>query len=203
EDAIAMGEVVLRRGLPGDFDAAVAVWRVASAARRDGRPSSPEQEARVRASLRKPDAFFVVADDAGVVVSMAVGMQGLAHDGAGPPSVGLCFISMVFVAPDRWDEGIGGRTVDAVLAEARSRGYDRAQLWTHADNRRAQRLYVGRGFRRSGREKDDDHGDLIVHYERRLGNERAEEAMRHDPSRSPSSCSVNSSPLPPHDQNEI
>jgi len=95
----------------------------------------------------------------------------LALDGAGPPIVGLWFISLVFVVPDRWGEGIGGRTVDAVLAEARSSGYDRAQLWTHRDNRRAQRLYEGRGFCRSGREQEDDLGERIVQYEWSLDNE--------------------------------
>ena len=49
-----------------------------------------------------------------------------------------------------------------------SRGYERAQLWTHADNARAQRLYERHGFRRTGREKDDDLGEWIVHYERAL-----------------------------------
>lgn len=58
--------------------------------------------------------------------------------------------------------------VEAVLSEARSRGYGRAQLWTHADNTRAQRLYENRGFRRTGREKQDDLGETIVHYERWL-----------------------------------
>jgi hypothetical protein len=33
---------------------------------------------------------------------------------------------------------------------------------------RGQRLYDGRGFRRSGREKDDDVGERIVHYKRAL-----------------------------------
>ena len=41
----------------------------------------------------------------------------------------------------------------------------RAQLWTHAGNERAQRLYERRGFGRSGREKLDDAGETIVHYE--------------------------------------
>jgi hypothetical protein len=38
----------------------------------------------------------------------------------------------------------------------------RAQLWTHADNVRAQRLYERRAFRRSGREKADDLDGTIV-----------------------------------------
>jgi len=116
-------------------------------------------------------AALVVAADAGAVVGMAVGVQGLEDDGAGPPSAGLCFVTMVSVAPDRWGEGIGGRTVDALLAEARSGGYDRAELWTRADNRRARGLYEGRGFRLAGRESADADGERIVLYARRLGDD--------------------------------
>lgn len=71
---------------------------------------------------------------------------------------------MVFVAPDHWGRGLGGSLVDALLAEAQSRGYDRIQLWTQADNARARRLYEGRDFRPSGRRKEE----LIVHYQRTL-----------------------------------
>lgn len=95
-------------------------------------------------------------------------MQGPADDGAGPPIDDLCHVGAVFVAPGLWGGGIGGRLVDAVLSGARSRGYARAQLWTHADDRRANRLYVGRGFGRTGREKEDETGETTVHYERRL-----------------------------------
>lgn len=75
---------------------------------------------------------------------------------------------MVFVVPGRWGHGVGGQIVDALLAVARGRGYDRMQLWTHEDNRRAERLYVGRGFAASGRRKPDDLGEIIVHLERAL-----------------------------------
>ena len=163
-----MSDVTLRRGGTADIEPALAVWRAANSARRGGRSVPAQHEDRVRGYARKPGAFLLVADDAGEVVGMGLGMQGLADDGAGPPIPGLCHVSMIFVAPDRWGEGIGGRIVDAVLAEARSRGYDRVQLWTHVDNLRAQRLYEGRGFRRSGREADDDLGEGIVHYERAL-----------------------------------
>lgn len=161
-------DIILRPGLPADHDAAVAVWIEAHTARRGGLPVSPEDETRVRGSVRKPDAFLVVADERSTIVGMALGMQGLADDGAGPPIPGLCHISLVFVASDRWGQGIGGRIVDAILAEARARGYDRAQLWTHADNLRAQRLYERRGFHRSGRQAGDDLGERIVHYERAI-----------------------------------
>jgi GNAT superfamily N-acetyltransferase len=64
--------------------------------------------------------------------------------------------------------GIGGRLLDRVLDEARRRGYVRVQLWTHAGNQRARRLYEQRGFERTGREKGDDRGELFIHYARRI-----------------------------------
>ena len=162
-----MGDVVIRRGGPEDVEPAVAVWLAANTARRDGLPLRPEQEERAREQVRKSDAFLLVADAAGDVVGMALGMQGLSDDGAGPPVRGLCHVSMVFVAPDHWGMGLGGRLVDALLTEARTRGYERVQLWTQADNSRARRLYEGRGFRPSGRQKDE-FGERIVHYQHAL-----------------------------------
>ena len=158
------GGTIVRRGGPSDVGAALAVWRAATEARLNGRPAPEEDGARVRAHMETAGAFLFVAD-AGGISGMAVGMQGLAADGAGPPVDGLCHVGAVFVVPDRWGEGLGGRLVDAVLAEARARGYVRAQLWTHAANARAHRLYDRRGFRRTGRQKEDDLGETIVHYE--------------------------------------
>lgn len=96
-----MGAVAIRPGLAEDFDAMVAVWRAASAARRGGVAVRPEREEQVRCALRKPDAFLLVADDGGDTVRMALGVQGRADDGAGPPVPGPCFIPLVYVAPER------------------------------------------------------------------------------------------------------
>ena len=162
-----MGDPIIRRGEPADVEPAVAVWLAANSARRKGLTPGAEQAARARGHVSNPEAFVLVAEEAGDVVGMALGTQGLADDGAGPPVEGLCHISMVFVAPDYWGRGIGGRLVDALLPGARSRGYDRAQLWTQSDNMRARRLYEGRGFVPSGREKYE-FGERIVHYQRAL-----------------------------------
>ena len=162
-----MGQAVIRHGEPADFEPAVAVWLAANSARRKGLKPGDKQAARARGHVNNPEAFLLVAEDAGDVVGMALGTQGLADDGAGPPVRGLCHVSMVFVAPDYWGIGLGGRLVDALLPEARSRGYDRVQLWTQFDNVRARRLYEGRGFVPSGREKDE-FGERIVHYQRAL-----------------------------------
>lgn len=117
------------------------------------------QEAR--GNVRNPEAFLLVADYAGEIVGMALGMQGLAaRKGTLPCLYGLRRAGSL-------GRGLGGRLVDALLVEARSRGYDRVQLWTHADNPRARRLYKGKDFKPSGRRKEE-YGELIVHYQRPL-----------------------------------
>jgi ribosomal protein S18 acetylase RimI-like enzyme len=156
--------VLVRPGRAEDVEPAVAVWQVANTARRGGVPVPAEHEQRVRGYLAKPDAFLVVAQDGGDLIGMAVGFQGCEDDGAGPPIPGLCHISLVFVHPDRWRQGTGGMLMRHLLLEGRARGYSHFQLWTHADNRRAQQLYEGLGFLRSGREKDDDLGERTVQY---------------------------------------
>ena len=50
----------------------------------------------------------------------------------------------------------GGVLLDAVLAEAKRRNYSRIHLWTHEDNERSHRLYLSRGFSRTGRVSDDE-----------------------------------------------
>jgi ribosomal protein S18 acetylase RimI-like enzyme len=159
--------VTVRVGGPEELEAGIAVWRAANSARL-GRPVRAQHETRVRSYGDAEGFFFVVAEDGGSVVAGAIGMQGRADDGRGPPEPGLCHVSMVFVAPARWGQGIGGRLLDALLGEARARGYDRLQLWTDADNDRAQALFERTGLRRTGREKLDDLGTPSVHYGRSL-----------------------------------
>ena len=75
--------------------------------------------------------------------------------GAGPAIPGGAFLNLLYVLPERWGEGIGGRLLDEVLAEARRRGCTRIVLWTDEDNERSQWLYASRGFARTGRAGDD------------------------------------------------
>jgi ribosomal protein S18 acetylase RimI-like enzyme len=155
--------VRVRLGGPDEFRAGVAVWRAANRARLGG-PLAASQEVRVRSYEDAEGFFFVVAEDDGEVVGGVIGMQARADDGKGAPERGLCHISMVFVAPDRWRQGIGARLLEALMAEARARGYDRVQLWTDADNHPAQALFERARLRRTGREKVDDTGTPAVHY---------------------------------------
>lgn len=161
-------DVSVRLGNSSDIEAAVSVSRKSDTARRGGDSVSPKFEERSRSHLGNPESFTLVAESGGAVVGVACGNPGLADDGAGPKVDGLCHIAMVFIAPERWGEGIGWMLVEATLEEARSRGYAKAQLWTDNDNDRAKRLYERHGFERSGREKKDDFDEWISHYEREL-----------------------------------
>ena len=151
--------VVVRTSDPGDCEPAFAVWRAAETARRGGPPPSTSEQ-RVRGYARRAGAVLLVADAASEVVGMAL----LTPTTSRPTDISA--LQMVFVAPERWGEGIGGRLVEAALAEARARGFKRVQLWTHAYDERVRRLYEGRGFRRTGRQDTGESGEQIVHYER-------------------------------------
>jgi len=104
------------------------------------------------------------------LIGTIIGVQGLGQDGAGPPVPGLLHISLLSVAPDCWGRHVGRLLVEAVLARGAANGFSEAQLWTHADNLRANRLYKAMGFRRSGRVRVDDWGELLVHYRRSLAD---------------------------------
>jgi GNAT superfamily N-acetyltransferase len=153
--------VEVRRGHAKDFDPAFALWRRAESARRKGPPPSVVVE-RVLGYARRSGAFLQVADSGGEVVGMA-----LVTPASSRPAE-VAFVQMVFVAPERWGEGIGGRLVAAVLGEAKARGFERAQLWVQAEDERTRRLYEGRGFGRTGFRKAGDSGEPIVLYERPL-----------------------------------
>jgi ribosomal protein S18 acetylase RimI-like enzyme len=160
--------VTIRRGTEADHEAAIAVYLAANELRRGAETPQSHVE-RVRVSMQRPGAFLFIADDGGVCTGMTLAMQSRSDHGAGPPIPGVCHLGMVFVAPDRWGEGIGHALLGAVLAEAAARDYHLVQLWTHANNTRAQRLYEHRGFTRTGDEHDNDLGELIVQYEIAVG----------------------------------
>ena len=154
-------------GTPDDVAAAIQVWDAAEEARR-GAPVEPEEIAAMTARLRG-GGWPVVAWDNDRAVGIAVGFQARMDDGASEePVPGLAHLSLVMVRPEHWGQGIGGRLLDAAVAEARKRRFTRIQLWTHEHNSRGQRLYTSRAFARTGRTKVDDRGELIGLWTREL-----------------------------------
>ncbi len=182
-----MGEAVeVREAVPADAEAAVELWKSSHVIRRNGRPLPEAHIASAYQRMSVPGALLLLAldprsdsapegapestsesgPDGGrpAVVGTILGVQGLDRDGLGPAVPGLVHICLLSVAPDRWGQHIGRMLVEQMLLRAAAHGYQRAQLWTHADNLRANRLYKSMGFRRSGRVRVDDWGELLVHY---------------------------------------
>jgi GNAT superfamily N-acetyltransferase len=140
-----------------DVEAAVSVFERSNFARRDGVwPNRLERVERVRAHLRDADSWFLVATDGPVTVGMASAKPLRREDLAEPIRRSGCFLAYLFVVPERWGEGIGGVVLDAVLVEAKRRGYSRIHLWTHHDNERSHRLYSSRGFSPTGRRAEGE-----------------------------------------------
>jgi GNAT superfamily N-acetyltransferase len=134
-------EILIRVGDAADVDAAASVYERSNLARRRGIwPNRAARVERVRTHLRDPASWFLLANEGPALVGMASAKALRGEDGAGPVIPGGCFLSYLFVVPERWGEGIGGVILDAVLAEAKRRHYSRIHLWTHEDNERSHRL---------------------------------------------------------------
>ncbi len=153
--------ITVEAGRKADVHDAVQVYLRSNLARRRGRPIPDTRIEQVAQSLRDPETWFLLAKDAGVPVGVASAKPSRSNDGAGPLIPGTCFLDLVFVVPERWGEGIGGRLLDAVIREARVHDYSTIHLWTHDDNERSHCLYRSRGFERSGRTRVDDAGGAV------------------------------------------
>ena len=143
--------MIVRLGEPEDIEAAVDIFARSSAERRARRgPAAQAAVDETRATLRSADTWFFIAVDDGTPVGMAALMPSRENQGTGDPIPGVCHLGLLFVAPERWGEAIGAFLLDAVIADASGRGFDRLDLVTHDDNERAHRLYRSRGFERTG-----------------------------------------------------
>lgn len=106
--------------------------------------ATPWSERTFRNLLRRPDAVLLSAvyeerRVAGYAAMWVVGREAELGDLA--------------VAPNDRRRGIGGELVEAVLAEARTRGVVRIFLEVREGNRSAQGLYLSRGFEIVGRRR--------------------------------------------------
>lgn len=152
----------VRLGTSADVEAAVEVYVSSNTARRGGDwPHRDQRVAQVSARLRDADGWFLLAERGTQPVGMVAVVPYLTADGDGPPVPGVSFMSLLFVIPQLWGQGIGGRLVDAAVEEARRRGSREMRLWTDEENNeRAHRLYLGHGFAHSGRTWMHDTGPV-------------------------------------------
>jgi len=85
-----------------------------------------------------------------------------ADGGSGDVVPSTWFLSLIYVLPELWGNGIGGMLLDAVIEKAKRCGCYHIYLWTHeCQNDRAHRLYYSRSFAPTGRTMHDDEGKLI------------------------------------------
>jgi GNAT superfamily N-acetyltransferase len=56
----------------------------------------------------------------------------------------------LYVVPEQWGTGLGGRLHDRALEVVRELGSERCHLWVLEDNARARRFYERRGWRENG-----------------------------------------------------
>jgi ribosomal-protein-alanine acetyltransferase len=93
------------------------------------------------AELGSPHTYYLAAIDPSAQRDL-VGYGGL----LAPAASGEADIQTLAVAPDARRQGLGRRIVNALLAEARSRGVREVFLEVRADNPNARALYDSLGF---------------------------------------------------------
>jgi ribosomal protein S18 acetylase RimI-like enzyme len=69
---------------------------------------------------------------------------GASRDEGAAPHCGE--IWAIYVAPERWGQGVGRALCSAAFARLRADGFSRVTLWVLAENERAIRFYRGVGF---------------------------------------------------------
>ncbi|WP_336343057.1 GNAT family N-acetyltransferase [Halalkalicoccus ordinarius] len=87
---------------------------------------------------------------------------GFVHVGPAPGDKHVAELFRIYVRPEQWGEGIGGRLLDSVEAEIE--GYDRLTLSVFAENEVGIDFYENEGFERVGEETAEFDGDEYRAY---------------------------------------
>ena len=105
------------------------------------------------------------AEDVGYFVAHE-GDEVVGYAGGGPSDeVGIGVLSSIYVAPDRWGEGIGERLLEAVERHLDGLGMARMRAAVLADNEVGNAFYRARGFERiEEREADLLAGKTVPEY---------------------------------------
>lgn len=142
----------ITRARPEQVEAALEVWRAASAAR--GTRPSAARTARVLDKLAAPDAVLVVAADDGHVAGLALGEWGRTDDGAGELVPGLLHLSIVAVHPSAQRQGLGSALAEGLADAAYVRGARRLSAWARDGDSTA--FLTALGLEPTGRQRELD-----------------------------------------------
>ncbi|ROP44630.1 GNAT family N-acetyltransferase [Pseudokineococcus lusitanus] len=155
---------VLRPAVPDDAPALAAVhvagWRAGyrGLVRDDYLdaldPSA--REARWRTTASGPDGVLVVEEDGALVALCAFGP---CRDDDLPDEAGE--VRSLYVLPEHWGTGVGGRLLAAATAELLAVGADEPPvLWALTGNTRARRFYERRGWHPDGTTRVVERAEL-------------------------------------------
>jgi len=159
----------------GDTDGLIALVRACDETYREWAPAGWEpptiNSGWAEGFLARDRWARVVDDGAGIVAAVAfrqAHLQPVPGPAEGPPLEGVAHLSILFVHPSRWREGIAGALLDAAETEMVARGFEREMLWT-PEGAPAERFYAARGWERDGRRAWHQWvGLMVVGYARDL-----------------------------------
>ena len=109
-----MTPIDVRLGTGGDVDDAALVYELSNLVRRQGRwPSRAARVAQITASLHDAAghdtaSWFLIGREGSEAVAMALVHPFRADGGSGDVIAGTWFLSLIYVLPERWGQGIVG-----------------------------------------------------------------------------------------------
>ena len=117
-------------------------------------------------TARPAQVRIIVAVIVDAVVGFAATGPPLVAEDRADPNLGDLYA--LYLDPDVWRRGLGGRLHDAALDRLRSCGFTHAGLWVLDTNERALRFYVSQGWTDTGRTQVDQGPGGTALHERRL-----------------------------------
>jgi DNA-binding MarR family transcriptional regulator/GNAT superfamily N-acetyltransferase len=151
--ALEPGELALRGPEPGDLGWMVERHGALYAAEHGWNWRSEVLAAKVLAAYEPPRDRIWIATVGGVRAGNVMCVE---------QDAWTARLRMLLVEPHARGLGLGATLVDACIAHARERAYDRIVLWTNDVLAAARRLYDRRGFRLEDEAEHDDFGPRLV-----------------------------------------
>jgi GNAT superfamily N-acetyltransferase len=131
-------------------------------------PSLAAERARWERRLVDPAGWTLIAFESNAALGTVHFTDARAEGGEGKAIAGRAHLSGLFVLPARWGEGIGSVLLEKAMAEMRSRGYRKVQLFTALANQRSRIFYKRRGWRATAANTHKHDGLWLASYERSL-----------------------------------
>lgn len=163
-----MADMQIHPARQEDHSTAVRVWHAANVAR--GVVPSRRRIDRVRQKLAEADAVVLIGFVDEGVRAMVLAEPWRDADGTGRVVADRGHVSMVFVDPDYWGQGLGTGMLAGLHEAAEQRGWTRTSLWTRESNHRAQRLYLRAEYRPTGRTDELPTAERVLEFQRKSGS---------------------------------